>query len=70
MKDLENEDKVYELSYKADEGMISQVLESNAQPLNTEKKFFPASGRGPSLIPLSLQQMWLNPEEVKKSLEK
>ncbi len=38
MKDLENEDKVYELSYKADEGMISQVLESNAQTLNTEAK--------------------------------
>ncbi len=38
MKDLENEDKVYELSYEADEAMISQVLESNAQTLNTEAK--------------------------------
>ena len=38
MKDLENEDKVYELSYKADEEKISQVLESNAQTLNTEAK--------------------------------
>ncbi|NBH14998.1 hypothetical protein D3Z36_12640 [Lachnospiraceae bacterium] len=38
MKDLENEDKVYDLSYKVDEAMISRVLESNAQTLNTEAK--------------------------------
>ena len=38
MKDLENEDKVYELSYDVDEGKIGQVLESNAQTLNTEAK--------------------------------
>ncbi|MEY8390972.1 VanW family protein [Lachnospiraceae bacterium 45-W7] len=38
MKDLENEDKVYDLSYKVDESMISRVLESNAQTLNTEAK--------------------------------
>ena len=36
MKDLENEDKVYELAYKVDEQKIRQVLESNAQSLNTE----------------------------------
>lgn len=36
MKDLENEDKVYELSYQADSQKISQVLEQKAQSLNTE----------------------------------
>lgn len=38
MKDLENEDKVYELAYKADSQKISQMLEENAQTLNTEAK--------------------------------
>lgn len=38
MKDLENEDKVYELAYKVDSGKISQMLEANAQTLNTEAK--------------------------------
>ena len=36
MKDLENQDKVYELSYNVDAQKISQVLESNAPTLNTE----------------------------------
>ncbi len=36
MKDLENQDKVYELAYKVDSQKISQVLESNAEQLNTE----------------------------------
>jgi len=35
---LENEDKVYELAYKADSQKISQMLEENAQTLNTEAK--------------------------------
>lgn len=38
MKDLENEDKVYELAYKVDSQKISQMLEENAQTLNTEAK--------------------------------
>lgn len=38
MKDLENQDKVYELAYKADSQKISQMLEENAQTLNTEAK--------------------------------
>lgn len=38
MKDLENQDKVYELAYKADGDKISQMLETNAQALNTEAK--------------------------------
>lgn len=38
MKDLENEDKVYELAYQVDNQKISQMLEENAQSLNTEAK--------------------------------
>ena len=44
MKDLENQDKVYELAYKADSQKISQMLEENAQTLNTEANAVTASG--------------------------
>lgn len=38
MKDLENEDKVYELDFKADGQKISQMLEEQSATLNTEAK--------------------------------
>ena len=38
MKDLENQDKIYELAYKVDGQKISQVLQSKAGQLNTEAK--------------------------------
>lgn len=36
MKDLENEDKVYELAFQIDKQMVTKVLENNAEVLNTE----------------------------------
>lgn len=36
MKDLENEDKVYELAFQVDKQMVTRVLENNAEVLNTE----------------------------------
>lgn len=36
MKDLENEDKVYELAFQIDKQMVAKVLENNAEVLNTE----------------------------------
>lgn len=38
MKDLENEDKVYELDFKADGQKLSQMLEEQSAALNTEAK--------------------------------
>lgn len=71
MKDLENEDKVYELSYKADEAMISQVLESNAQTLNTEAKDggLTRENGNFTVVPGS-QGVSINIEESKEVLEK
>lgn len=36
MKDLENEDKVYQLSYRVDRDKLTKVLEENESALNTE----------------------------------
>ncbi len=36
MKDLENEDKVYELAFQVDRGMVTKALENNSEVLNTE----------------------------------
>lgn len=38
MKDLENEDRVYNLSFEVDSQKVEQVLEANAPKLNTEAK--------------------------------
>lgn len=71
MKDLENEDKVYELSYDVDEGKISQVLESNAQTLNTEAKDggLTRENGSFSVVPGS-QGVSINIENSKEILEK
>ncbi len=71
MKDLENEDKVYELSYDVDEGKIGQVLESNAQTLNTEAKDggLTRENGSFSVIPGS-QGVSINIENSKEILEK
>ncbi len=71
MKDLENEDKVYELAYKVDEQKIRQVLESNAQSLNTEA----ADGgltreNGSFTVVPGSQGVSINIEESAKNLEK
>ena len=36
MKDLEREDKVYELAFRVDEGKVRKMLENNSEVLNTE----------------------------------
>ncbi len=36
MKDLEQEDKVYELAFRVDEGKVQKMLENNSEVLNTE----------------------------------
>ena len=70
MKDLENQDKVYELSYKADSQKISQMLEANAQALNTEAKDggLTREDGGFTVIPGS-QGVSVNVEESTKILE-
>lgn len=70
MKDLENEDKVYELAYKVDSQKISQMLEENAQTLNTEAKDGGLTRENGSfkVIPGS-QGVSVNVEESTKILE-
>ncbi len=70
MKDLENQDKVYELAYKADGQKISQMLETNAQALNTEAKDggLTREDGGFTVIPGS-QGVSVNIEESAKILE-
>lgn len=70
MKDLENQDKVYELAYKADSQKISQMLETNAQALNTEAKDggLTRENGGFTVIPGS-QGVSVNIEESAKILE-
>ncbi len=70
MKDLENEDKVYELAYKVDSGKISQMLEANAQTLNTEAKDGSLTRENGSftVVPGS-QGVSVNVEESTKILE-
>ena len=70
MKDLENEDKVYELAYKVDSQKISQMLEENAQTLNTEAKDGSLTRENGSfaVVPGS-QGVSVNVEESTKILE-
>ncbi len=70
MKDLENEDKVYELAYKVDSQKISRMLEENAQTLNTEAKDGSLTRENGSfaVVPGS-QGVSVNVEESTKILE-
>ena len=70
MKDLENQDKVYELSYKADSQKISQMLEKHAETLNTEAKDggLTRENGGFTVVPGS-QGVSVNIEESTKILE-
>ncbi len=70
MKDLENEDKVYELAYQADSGKISQMLEERAPELNTEAKDggLTRENGGFTVVPGS-QGVSVNVEESTKILE-
>lgn len=71
MKDLENEDKVYELAYKVDSQKIAKVLEEHAETLNTEAVDggLTRENGGFTVVPGS-QGVSVNVEESVKVLEK
>lgn len=71
MKDLENEDKVYELAYSVDSQKVSEFLEANAESLNTEAvdAGLTRESSGFTIIPGS-QGVTVNVEESVKILEK
>lgn len=71
MKDLENEDKVYELAFQIDKQMVKRVLENNAEVLNTEAENagLTRENGGFTVIPGS-QGVTVNVEESTDILEK
>lgn len=70
MKDLENEDKVYELDIQADGQKISQMLEEQAAVLNTEAKDGSLTRENNSFVVVpGSQGVSVNIEESAKILE-
>ena len=71
MKDLENEDKKYELAFQVDTQMVEKVLENNAELLNTEAENAGLTRENNSftVIPGS-QGVTVNVEESVEILEK